>query len=478
MNPDTQDSKANKPAMRQAEIEKNLQGVNSPDPRERYEAVKRLGELHAAPEVILRFMGDVNLSTREAATNALGNFEGDNLGELRPEVLMHLGGALTDKNNFMVSAAVRSLGRLHACEFIPEIRKFLEEKDRHLVRTTLIALGKLEDRESLETIEKFLDPPSSIRIRMAAWQTIALLNYTPAIPKLLAAMQSLLEKQPLAYMSFGTMEGYIAICKKMKVEESAPLLIKIIQSEIGLRTTSLDALSNLGLNAFPVELLPLLDDPNPELRAALLRLIIQTHYPVPPLRVRRFLHDKSEKVSMAALDLVCQLHDSGAVSTVRYLCQHSTKVYLRARAIAALVKLIGLQSIPDLQIFAFDESLPIRLAVAQSLGGLGSVLPDQALAILEFIRNDKAVRETVESILRKLDDYKTSPEPLQRPKPWLPFPDPWIVTRSDFLTACTQWKTALDQAEIATEHADEVLEIQSALIELITRLNKVQQGLS
>jgi HEAT repeat protein len=475
MNTDTQGSKADKKAaMRQAKIEKNLQEINSSDPKERSEAVKRLGELQAAPEVILRFMGDVDSSTREAAATALGHFEGDKLGELRPEVLLHLGGALSDSDNFMISAAVRSLGMLHAYEFIPEIRKFLEEKDRHLVRTTLIALGKLEDRESLETIEKFLDPPSSTRIRLAAWQTIALLNYTPAIPKLLATMQSLLEKRPLSYIAFGTMEEYIEICKKMKIEEAAPLLIKMIQTEIGLRTISLDALMSLGLKTFPVELLPSLEDPKPELRATLLRLIIQTHYPIPPLRARRFLHDNSDKVSSAALDLVCQLRDLGSVSTVRYLCQRSPKVYLRARAIGVLVKMIGLQALPDLQIFAFEESFPIRLAVAQSLGGLGSVLPDQALSILEFLRNDKDLRETVESILQKLDDYKTSPEPLQRPKPWLPFPDPWIVTRLDFLTACAQWKTALDQAKIASEHADEALEVQSALIELITILNKEQ----
>ncbi len=460
-----------KAAMRRSEIQEKLEWLKSDDPQHRKVAVQRLGELQAAPESILPLLGDTDVIIRADAATALGKCNNVVSGNLRAEIISHLIGMLNDPGNRVVSSAVWSLGMLNAKEATPEIRGLLNEKGHNVVHASIVALARLDDHASIEPIMAFLESHSD-NLKQAAWHALGVLNHTPIIPLLLKNLQTSLEQHPLSPAAFALVREYIDICKRMKIKLSAPLLVQVALNEIGLRTKAADALLDLDIANFPVELLELLNDPNAELRAAILGLIYQTHYPIPHLRVRKFLHDEASNVRLQALDLVAIGQDSEAIPTVRFLCYRDTKTYVRAKSIVSLVKLIGLNALPDLHALAFDEKFAVRAAVVSSLGSLGPDLPDRAISILEHLHNNEETRDIADTILQTLTDPKTSLKPLDPPKSWLPFPDNWAVGQPEYLIACTQWLNAIGQAEFDSEHIEEALAAQTALSTLITLLSR------
>jgi hypothetical protein len=233
-----------------------------------------------------------------------------------------------------------------------------------------------------------------------------------------------------------------------------------------------NALLGLELETFPEELLGLLDDPNPRLRATLVRLMSQTGYRIPGNHIYKLLNHKGIKVRLGTLDLVCQVRETACVPTVRFLCYRDPALPVRSKAIAALVDLTGIRALPDLQALAFDAHPAVRAAVASSIGKMGVPLPAQAISILEHLRNDDETREVAESVLRTLPEPGVAAEPLETPGLPLPLPDPWTVTRQDFLTACIEWHDTLGKAALDGQDADEALAVQSALSSLIVALGR------
>lgn len=460
-----------KEALRQAEIQQNTEWLQSDDLHQRRSAVKRLGELQAAPELLLPFLGDMDLETRVEAINSIGNLNEVVSGDLHSEIVSHLRGLLNDPNGRVISAAVRSLGLFQVEEACPEIRELLDETDQQIVHTAIIALARLDDRASLDRILTFLDARSSY-LRQAAWRAVGLFQYTPMIPTLLSNFATALEEHPLSKPSFGLIQVYVEVCKRLKVTAAIPLLLQIIQTEIGLRTKAVNALLELEPDTFPVELLALLDDPNLRLRIATLKLMGQTRYRLLLNHIRKLLNDESPAIRMAALEYVCEIRNLASVATVRFLCYRDSLSFVRTRAIAALVSLTDANALSDLQALAFDADVSVRSAVASAIGEFSNPLPDQAIAILNHLRNDSATREIAETILQNLPDHPIPSAPLASPKTSLPFPDQWVVSRKDFLTACVQWHTALGKAEIDESCADEVFTVQSALSSIIVTLSR------
>jgi HEAT repeat protein len=464
---------AEKEALRQAEIEQNLELLKTGDLNGRKTAIKRLGQMQAAPEAILPFLGDTDLETRLEAIGALANLNEMISGDLRAEIISHLLGGFNDPNKRVISASVRALGMLHTKEAIPEIREFLEDSDQGILFVTIIALARLEDHASLEKILAFLDARSSY-LRQAAWHAIGIMNHTPMIPGLLAEIQATLDNRPLSSQAFALLKEHIAVCKRMKVTEAVPLLIQIIRTEIGLRTKAVEALSSLGIETFPEELLDLLADPNRRLRASLLKLVDQTNYDLPSIHLRKLLNHESAVIRFDTLELVGQRRKRACVPTVRFLCYRDSAPHVRSNAIATLVELTGTSALPDLQALAFDPQPVVRFAVAKSIGDLRTPLPPQAISILEHLRNDSEIHGIAAAILERFPEHTIPSGPLTIPALYLPFPEDWVVTQQDFLTACIQWHATLAETASNAKSAEEESEVQSALSSLIVTLSRGQ----
>jgi len=433
-------------ALRQTQICQNLEGLKSSHRNARKSALTRLGNLRAVPEKILLYLGDPDLEMRLEAIHALANFDAVS-GDLRSEMLSHLTGALHDPNGKIVSAAVRALGMVGATEALPQIRDLLEEKDLQIVHAAVLSLGRLDDRASLETIVRLLAVPSTY-LKHAVWHALGVLHYTPIIPRLLSQLEAALEEHPLSPGAYIMVGEYIGVAKRLNVTAAAPLLVRVIQTEVGLRTKAVSALLGMELEAFPEELVDFLIDPNVNLRASLLRLAGKTGYCLTHACLQRLLSDAAPKVRLEALNSLCQARDTALVSNVRFLCHRDPELNVRTRAIAALVSLSGTQALPDLQTLAFDPEPPVRSAVAKSL---------------EHLRHDAVTGRVAESILQNSPAHAIPITPLAPPASSLPFPDPWSVTHEEFLSACMQWNATLVNAGLDLENAGEACAVQTAL---------------
>jgi HEAT repeat protein len=465
----------NKEAVRESEIQKNIEWLESGDPSQRKSAIKRLGDLQAKPEIILSFLGDTDLEVRVEAAKALSNFGDMISGDLRLDIIGHLIGALNDPSSQIISSAARALGILQAKEAIPEIRELLDEDEFYVVRSAIIALARLEDHTSLERILSFLDSPLG-HLKQAAWRAVGFYNYTPVIPTLLSNLKEALEQHPLSPQSYPLVSEYIDVCKRLRVKAATPMIIQIIQTEVGLRTKAVSALLELEVEKFPLELLELLDDPSPRLRVSILRLVYQTQHPVQHILLRKLLHDESQGVRLGALDVACQTQDTRSIPTVRYLCYRDPKTRVRAKAVETLVKLAGLKALPDLHTLAADNQPVVRFSVANSMGNLSAPLPNQAVAILEYLRNDDQidVQEVADAMLKSPPDHNVPLGSFTLPRSTSSLPDDWIVTRSDFLSACNQWYSKLAKTEPIDESSEEIFDLQSALAILIAVLSRDQ----
>lgn len=464
-----------KEAIRESEIQKNMEWLESGDPSQRKSAIKRLGDLLAKPEAIPSFLGDTDLEVRVEAANALSNFGDVVSGDLRSEIIGHLIGALNDPSSRIISSAVRALGILQAKEAIPEIRELLDEKEFHVVRSAIIALARLEDHTSLERILSFLDSPLG-HLKQVAWRAVGFYNYTPVISKLLSSLRKALEQHPLSPREYPLVSEYIDVCKRLRVKAATPMLIQIVQTEVGLRTKAVSALLALEVEKFPLELLELLEDPSPRLRASILRLVYQTQHPLQHILLRKLLHDESQGVRLGALDVVCQTQDTRSIPTVRYLCYRDPNMRVRAKAVETLVKLAGLKALPDLHALAADNQPVVRFSVANSMGNLSVPLPNQAIAILEYLRNDDqiVVQKVADAMLKSPPDHNVPLGPFTLPRSASSPPDDWNVTRSDFLAACIQWYSKLAKPELIDESSEEIFDLQSALALLIAALSRDQ----
>jgi len=161
------------------------------------------------------------------------------------------------------SLAASALGEIGGLEGGPVLVEALADKSVNLELAALKSLGRIKYRKALPAVREFLASPDP-RLRRTAALTVGSLNDATAIPTLLA----------------------------MAHNDSSPLV----------RPAAIEALGMLGDKALIPQLLPLVDDTNAYLRAALAHTLsaLDGTTPEVQLALKKLAQDQVEHVAFAA----------------------------------------------------------------------------------------------------------------------------------------------------------------------------------
>lgn len=341
-----------------------IRRLRDPDPRVRTKAAQRLGQLRAGAAELLDALGDRNGYVRTAAAEAVG-LAGD---PADPETADRLLAAIDD-NSFVCAMALRALGNLGVAEARVEVEGCLEDQNPHVLREAVVAAARLDSPVLRERLDGFLAHPDA-RVRAAAATATAVLEHGPAGAALLAAFE---RELGLASADPRVLTSYLEAIEKLKLAEAVPRLVEIARGFVGLRTRAVRALAVIGAREAIPALLPLLDDPNPDLRGLVFRLVAQSDSPDAAFHVRPYLGSSAPDLRLRALHAVAGLHDTGAVEAVRRICFSDPSPLVRPVAVQTLVALLGADSAPDLR---------------QLLGDVNAEVAREAKAQLERLAED------------------------------------------------------------------------------------------
>src|SRR5262249_5540407 len=155
--------------------------------------------------------------------------------------------------------------------------------------------------------------------------------------------------------------------------EAAELLCSIATDPdaVGLRSTAVEAIVELGRNDTAPLIAGLLRDPGRRLCEHSIRLMVEArHVEALPL-IRERLSHPTVRVRQAALEAVVRLQDAAAVEQVRWMCRHDPSPVVQPRAIWALAALAGKDAAADLEALASEGPTgPVRAAASTAHAAL------------------------------------------------------------------------------------------------------------
>jgi HEAT repeat protein len=295
------------------------------------------------------------------------------------------------------------------------------------------------------------------------------LRYAPAGPKLVDLLEAALvsgRDQRHANLLPSLIEAVGAL----RVEEAAPLLAVIAQTEVGLRGKAVQALAVLGSAEAAPLLAKMFADPSPRLRESLIGLMVEAGYkPALPL-IRPLLGDPNASLRSAALEAVARFRDPAARSPVRSLCFRDPNPFVRVQALGALVALEGRQALPDLLALAGDLNTRLRLAVANHLAAL-KPLPEAGLEALRRLAEDgdDGVAAAAGAALENLPaagPHESAQPPAAPAPPRIPAPPALQADLPQLLALLKCWQAALP-SQAAGHGLDEIAAVEAALARLI-----------
>lgn len=223
------------------EIEQRLTELNSPVPKVREAAVKRLGELRAGTRELIQALSDRNGKVRSEAANALGHAP----AEMRAEVIDHLLSAIDDSNKYVASAAIFSLGSLKAEECYGELVMCLEDGDPFVIFAAITVLGNFGNPQVSERLVNFLDYKQA-HIRRATVRALRKLGYREAARKILDDFQELASRTG-EHLDAKLAIEYGETLLKWGIEEAIPI-IRQLEDRDEATVVSIIALARSGNN--------------------------------------------------------------------------------------------------------------------------------------------------------------------------------------------------------------------------------------
>lgn len=285
-----------------------------------------LGQLKAkeAQGALLHALDDPNFYVRRAAINAIGKLDVPDMGQ----VLLPLLDAPDPRIRRTVVTALR---RLASHEAIPKMVETLDtyiitpsQRDLPVVKTLVVAFGELRaeeavpalirvvrgyvggrslaalslgqigDKAAIEVLIEALND-KSVKLQLAAMKSLGQLgdpSVLPVIRKFLSAPDPRMRR--MAVLTVGHLLDYA----------STPLLLKIAYDDNSplVRPAAIEALGKVGNTRLIPDLLPLVNDTNAFLRAALVHTLIALDGNAPQVQaaLERLSHDQVEHVAFVA----------------------------------------------------------------------------------------------------------------------------------------------------------------------------------
>jgi HEAT repeat protein len=351
---------------RAAKIALGLHHLQSPDPLQRAEGARLLGNQAAEPDALTDALQDPSALVRAAAVDGLANLEPVDLPAAAPDLLMAL---IDDPNDYVCAATVRALGRLMVIESIPQVRDCLDDPNPHISAAAMRALGRMGDLEAAPRLLEALSGSNPL-VQTAAVGALAALQVPQAAPILLQMLSSLLrptEGTPQPHNE-RLLVALIQALGMLNYKEAVPVLVEVARSEVGLRSRAVQALLTLDASSAAPSLAYLLVDPSTQLRASLIELMIATRYPSALPLIRPLLKDKVALVRDRALTAMAVFHDVSSIPQVLWMCLHDPGPFTRVKAVNVLVSLAGAAALPDLLDLTGDLNVAVRRAVTSGLG--------------------------------------------------------------------------------------------------------------
>ena len=269
---------------KQMEILKAIAQIKSSNPFERSSAAKRLGELNGPAAALLPALDDRNQYVRAAAAGALA--QADLIG-LETEAVEQLLAAIDDSFDAVCVAAVRTLGLLRAQTAREQIAACLQDSNPKIVRAAITTLGRLGHEADASLVEPYLDSRLPA-LPGAAASALAALDYRPAIPRILAALEIEMSSGFTAPYYRAILHSYVKALGELRATEAIEPLLKLAEGEVGVRSVALRALSKIGVDLSAETIAALSNDPSQSLAAALASTLETSDRPPAPEQYQTF----------------------------------------------------------------------------------------------------------------------------------------------------------------------------------------------
>jgi HEAT repeat protein len=389
-------------ARRALHIAQNLRDLSARAAHRTESAAARLAELAPTTAELLPLLHDRDPFVRSGAARQLRHAG----ATAPPEALDALLSAIDDANDHVVEAALGSLGVLRSAAARAEVRACLDDPNPRVAHAAVFALGRIGPAEEGRHLVRFLTS-ERYHLQVTAVHALTQLRYAPAIPALMALLEKCRGATRACRADFELPRRVFHALVVLRAEEAVPLLVRLAQTEVGLRGLAVQALIDLRAEAAAPALLPLLsklfDSQHEErLTHGLLYLITVVDYRFAQPEVRRFLGHRLGGVRCSALKAVGRWQDVESAAQVRAMCHSDPGAFVRPCAVACLGRLLGAEALPDLRVLAADANTLVRAAVADALGRLAP-LPAEGLALLTRLLDDEPVAPAARAALARHD---------------------------------------------------------------------------
>ncbi len=447
------------------EIAECIANSESPDPRKRSAAIRRLCQMGQGIPQIIAAMSDLNSFVRTEAAASIGFI----LKEATPEVEELLLECMEDANGFVRSAAILSVGNLKVTAALPLVRQALEDENKHVVSRAIKALGRMGDQEMLEPLRAFLEDPN-IYLVGAAVEALGLLEDRSSAGKIMEIFDRM-----ATYPQKNSIEvskACLAALSRINDDQAVPFLVRVATTQVGMRTVAIDALSAMNVEPYIQDLLPLLLDSGESVRTHMVSLIVDKKILAALPMVHEMFKSFNANVRQSGVLAVYWLKDESGRSLLYEVCLADKTPHLRALAVEKYIQLFGASGIEDLLCLASDPNPEVRRRLVEGIWNSQIVTPSGLAAVQKMALDEiPEVADMAKLILEAFPQPNTAPVPVQMCGPDCLFPARLASQAPALHSLLVEWRKELPRL-FSIERRERLDEINRALEALIREIPK------
>ena len=390
-----------------------IENLNSPNPRQRSQAVQELGKLkadYAVPNLITLLKEDVNTYVRSAAAEALGHIG-------HHDAVFPLMDALHDPCSFVRRAAAIALGQMQAKEAQAALLNALEDGNFYVRRAAINAIGKLGIPDMSAVLLPLLDTPD-LRIRRTVIIALRRLNAQEAAPKMIEMLKAYLVSP--SQRDLPVVKTLVVAIGDLCPPDAISVLADIVRGYVGARSLAASAIGEIGRPEGGPVLVEALADKSINLKLAALKSLGRIKYRPALPAVREFLTSPDPRLRRTAALTVGNLRDTTAIPTLLAMAYDDSSPLVRPAAIEALGILGDKALIPQLLPLVDDTNAYLRAALAHTLSSLDGTTPEVQVALKKLARDQvEHVAFAAQRALNACDrkNGRRPPEPEACPEP-------------------------------------------------------------
>jgi HEAT repeat protein len=215
------------------------------------------------------------------------------------------------------------------------------------------------------------------RVRFEALRAIGRLGCRASAPDVVRLLDSLRGLPRVEKLDYDLPLVAIRLLGEWESGEAVPVLVRVVNGELGLRSAALDALCRIRSVAGAVQLVPTLDAAfadrhADDLALKMLDLVVLTDCRAALPVARRYLGHPNRALRARAVEAVGAWADAESADAVRALCFRDGSDFVRPAAARALARILGPAAAPDLESLAREINPAMRTAVCELLAAVST----------------------------------------------------------------------------------------------------------